>query len=193
MNLKAESLQLGLRLTPRFAQLVRGPWIFYSFGLRSMESVLAAGRRAADLTRQLLAYSGKGRFRIEPVNVSEAVSEILELIHASIPERIRLELRLDPALPAVEADRSQIQQVAMNLIINASEAIPHAGHIVIATTRTQLAPAELKGMEGLQHLAPGDYVILQVDDNGEGFSFALGRSRSNASTCAWSGTTRAFG
>ena len=125
-----------------------------------------AGQRAADLTRQLLAYAGKGQFRVEQFNISDAVGEILELIHASIPERVELQLRLERDLPAIEADPTQIQQVAMNLVINAAEAIEGAGTIKISTGRERLDRAQLAGAEGLSHLASGDYVIFQVEDNG---------------------------
>jgi PAS domain S-box-containing protein len=135
---------------------------------RLIHDVITAGQRAADLTRQLLAYAGKGRFKIETFNISDAVEEILGLIHASISERVQLQLRLDKDLPAIEADPTQIQQVAMNLIINAAEAIDGGGTITISTRREYLDRQRLAGTEGLSQLAPGDYVILQVEDNGSG-------------------------
>jgi len=135
---------------------------------RLVDEVVTAGQRAADLTRQLLAYAGKGRFKVETFSISDAVSEILELIRASIPERVQLQLRLDTDLPAIEADPTQMQQVAMNLVINAAEAIEGDGTIKISTRRELLAPEYLAGAEGLSHLAPGDYVVLQVEDNGSG-------------------------
>jgi PAS domain S-box-containing protein len=135
---------------------------------RLIDDVITAGQRAADLTRQLLAYSGKGRFRVENVNISDAVAEILELIHASIPERVQLQLRLQQDLPAIEADPTQIQQVAMHLVINAAEAIENGGTIKIWTGRERLDREHLAKTEGLNQLTPGEYVVFQVEDNGSG-------------------------
>jgi PAS domain S-box-containing protein len=137
---------------------------------RPIEEVIAAGKRAADLTRQLLAYAGKGRFTLQSFNISEAVTEILELIHASIPEHVRLQLHLDRNLPAIEADPMQIQQIAMNLVINAAEAIEESGTIRISSGRLYLGQEDLKGAEGLSHMAPGEYVFLQVEDTGSGMT-----------------------
>ncbi|MFN7994414.1 MAG: PAS domain S-box protein [Bryobacteraceae bacterium] len=134
-----------------------------------VESVITAGKRAADLTAQLLAYAGKGKFAIEIFSVSNAVSEIIELIHASVPENIELKLRLGTGLPPIEADRTQIQQIAMNLVINAAEAIDGAGVIRISTGHKQLTAEELVGAE-IAHLPPGDYVFLEVEDSGTGMS-----------------------
>ena len=137
---------------------------------RLVDDVITAGERAADLTRQLLAYAGKGHFRVESFNISDAVSEILELIHASIPERVRLQLRLEKDLPAIEADPTQIQQVIMNLVINAAEAIEGAGTVEVSTVRERLEAQDLAGTEGFSQLTPGNYVILQVEDNGVGMN-----------------------
>jgi PAS domain S-box-containing protein len=136
--------------------------------LRLIEDIITAGMRAADLTRQLLAYSGKGRFTLESFSISDVVAEILELIHASIPAQVRLELRLEKNLPTVDADPTQIQQVAMNLVMNAAEAIEGEGAIRISTGRVRLGTEDLSGTPGLTHLSPGEYVFLQVEDTGVG-------------------------
>ncbi len=88
-----------------------------------LQGVVDASERAAHLTRQMLAYAGKGRFVIEPVNLSEMASRTAELVSASIPKSVRVEFHLDQRLPPVHMDPGQMQQVAMNLIINAAEAI----------------------------------------------------------------------
>jgi len=72
--------------------------------LPALNDVIAAARRAAELTRQLLAYSGKGRFEVRAIDLSEHVREITHLLEATLPKKVRLELELDASLPAVEAD-----------------------------------------------------------------------------------------
>ena len=85
--------------------------------------VLSASQRAADLTRQLLAYAGKGRFVIASVDLCKLVSEVSTLIRASISKKISLVIDVPEDCPLVEADRAQLQQLVMNLVINGGEAI----------------------------------------------------------------------
>src|SRR6185437_2171802 len=87
-----------------------------------LQDIIRASERAADLTRQLLAYAGKGKFIIEPVEPSGLVRDISDLIRSSVPRSVDLTLDLHPSLPPTEGDRSQIQQLVMNLILNAVEA-----------------------------------------------------------------------
>src|SRR5215469_7453258 len=87
-----------------------------------LEDIIHASERAADLTRQLLAYAGKGKFVIEPVETSQLVRSISELIRTSVPRTVDLVMDLGENLPSVEGDASQIQQLVMNLILNAVEA-----------------------------------------------------------------------
>ena len=89
----------------------------------TLEEVISGGQRAAELTRQLLAYAGKGRFYLERVDLSEVVIQTGRLIHASVPPTVQLRLDLDKHLPLLLADPGQMQQVVMNLIINAVEAV----------------------------------------------------------------------
>jgi len=89
----------------------------------SLEDIVASSKRAAELTNQLLAYAGKGRFVVTRFDLSELIKEIPHLIQASIPKMVRLELALAPGLPWLEADATQIRQIVMNLVINAAEAI----------------------------------------------------------------------
>jgi signal transduction histidine kinase len=89
----------------------------------SIEQSAIAARRAADLTRQMLAYSGRASFDIRQINLSELVAENAHLFRACISKIVVLNVHLDHDLPLVNADSGQIQQVIMNLITNASEAI----------------------------------------------------------------------
>ena len=100
----------------------------------ALNDVIAAARRAADLTRQLLAYSGKGRFEVRAIDLSEDVREIAHLLTATLPKNVLLQLELGDRLPAVEADVAQIQQLVLNLVVNGAEAIGDKPGNVLVTT-----------------------------------------------------------
>ncbi|HRN53275.1 MAG TPA: PAS domain S-box protein, partial [Gemmatimonadaceae bacterium] len=102
-------------------------------------------RRAADLTRQLLAYAGKGRFVVEPVQLGRLVDEMAALLRAAVSKRATLLQELSPDLPAVEADATQLRQVVMNLITNASDAIGDADGGITLRTRASSS----RGSNGL--------------------------------------------
>ena len=88
-----------------------------------LDNVILASRRAANLTRQLLAYSGKGHFEVRPIDLSVHVRELATLLETTISKKVQLRLELTRDLPAVAADIAQVQQIVMNLVINGAEAI----------------------------------------------------------------------
>jgi PAS domain S-box-containing protein len=140
-----------------------------------LRDVLLASERASHLTRQLLAYAGKGHFVIEPVNVSRLTREISSLIQTSIPKNVQLRLELRDDVPCVEADSSQLQQLIMNLVINAAEAIPQGENgTVLVTTGMQHVDEHylLSTLVGAPEFASGDYVSLEVHDTGCGMDDA---------------------
>ena len=127
--------------------------------------------RAADLTRQMLAYSGKGRFVVRSYDLNHVVQEVTHLLEVSIPKKIALRFDLAEALPAVEADAAQIQQVIMNLVTNAADAIgDREGTIRLITGTHQLDRAYLDQVFQGQDLLPGSYVTLEVSDTGCGMT-----------------------
>jgi PAS domain S-box-containing protein len=133
-----------------------------------IENVVRAGERAADLTQQLLAYSGKGRFVVKLLDLSELVREIANLVLTTIPKMVRLDLELDSSLPPIEADSSQVQQVVMNLVINAGEAIgDRRGRVLVRTGLTDV-DEEFTLRLGQEELRAGRYVFLEVIDDGSG-------------------------
>jgi PAS domain S-box-containing protein len=104
---------------------------------RPLNEVLIATRRATDLTKQMLAYCGRANVHIEPLDLSALVREIGTLLESTISKKIILNFRLAGDLPCIDADPGQIQQVVMNLVINASDAIgEHQGEIVVTTGMT---------------------------------------------------------
>ena len=137
-----------------------------------LEAVIAASERAAELARQMLAYSGKGRFVLEQIDLSERVRETLPLIKAAIPSTVELLLNLDRRLPAIEADGAQMQQLIMNIIINGAEAIPEGttGVVTITTRGEQMDEHDLPVNEGTGavELQAGPYVVFEVADTGIG-------------------------
>jgi len=116
----------------------------------------------------LLAYAGKGRFVVEPVSLSALVEDLVSLIQASIPRKVELTLNLAPDLPAIQADRTQIEQLIMNLLINAGEAIQNETGSVIVTTEVRRASIEELGSYLTDHRKDGNYVVLRVRDTGSG-------------------------
>jgi len=138
-----------------------------------LDQVLQAGRRAADLCQQMLAYAGRGKYIVGPVDLSRLVQEIAPLVTASISKKVSVSFRLAPGLPAVEGDAAQLRQVVMNLMLNAAESLgDDAGSIVVQTGRVRhdAAPpgAEYLGAD----LHAGDFVSLEVTDTGCGMDAA---------------------
>ena len=128
-------------------------------------------QRAADLTRQMLAYSGKGRFVVEPFDLSALIEETSRLLRLSISKKCVLQLEFAPNLPMIEADAGQIRQVVMNLIINASEAMEERnGSIRLTTGSRRYGRAELDALFPRERLPPGEYVQVEIADDGCGMS-----------------------
>jgi PAS domain S-box-containing protein len=135
----------------------------------SLREIDKASGRAAELCRQMLAYAGKGRFVVEPINLSRLIEELAHLLRVSISKKVLLRCHLAEGLPAIEADPAQLRQVAMNLVINAAEAIGATeGIIAISTGVRQCDKEYLRGNHLIEELAPGQYVFLEVADTGCG-------------------------
>jgi PAS domain S-box-containing protein len=134
-----------------------------------IEDAMRALHRAADLTHQMLAYSGRGRFTARRLSLSDLVDENAHLFRASIARTTVLDLHLDPDLPPVEADAGQLQQVVMNLITNASEAIGGSpGTIRLSTGVADCSDADLGRSRLDEKPAPGRFAYVEVADSGCG-------------------------
>jgi two-component system, cell cycle sensor histidine kinase and response regulator CckA len=142
-----------------------------------LEQIVKCSQAAADLTRQMLAYSGRGQFIIEPVDLTASVRETMKLINSSIPGNVALHFELDPKLAPVEADAGQIQQVIMNLVLNAVEAIGDTSGVVWVRAQSRAVDQRYIHEELAEApIEPGAYVILEVRDSGCGMDDAV-RSR----------------
>ncbi len=136
-----------------------------------LDALISATEKAADLTRQLLAYAGKGRFVVETLSLSRIVREMTNLLRASIPKKVTVQLALKPDLPGILADRGQLQQIVMNLVINAAEAIgtEQTGTVTVATRAQEVSEADrILDEVTARPLAPGSYVRFEVADTGCG-------------------------
>ncbi len=128
-----------------------------------------AGRRAADLTSQMLAYSGKGRFVVEDIDINALVQDMSSLLDSSISKKVSLSYELSGELPAVRADATQLLQIVLNLVSNASEAVGDKGGLVrVSTDTTECDRAFLDAASADEKLAEGRYVTIEVTDTGSG-------------------------
>jgi PAS domain S-box-containing protein len=142
----------------------------------ALEEVVRATLRAADLTRQLLAYSGKGAFVVRHLHLSSEVREMATLLRTAIAKQATLSWELERDLPAINADPTQIRQIVMNLITNASDALGEAGGIItLRTGVTRLNELEGRFISPVQGEEPaekhdGPFVFLEIGDNGSGMT-----------------------
>lgn len=141
-----------------------------------IKEIQTAGQRAAELSRQMLAYSGKGSFLKEMLDLSEMVREMAQLLSVSISKKVFLKSNLAEDLPVIEGDSSQLRQVVMNLITNASEAVVEKQYdkneepfIEMETGMMEIDEEYIKDLSLIKSKpAAGNYVYLRVADNGCG-------------------------
>jgi two-component system, cell cycle sensor histidine kinase and response regulator CckA len=140
----------------------------------SVQEIEKGALRAAELTRQMLAYSGKGHFVITTLDVSALINDMADLLRTSVARTIALKLRLEQNLPAIEGDTAQMQQVVMNLITNAAEAIEDKIGVIALSTGIMNCGKDVLAQSLAVSAAPedrvpeGDYVFFEVRDTGCG-------------------------
>jgi PAS domain S-box-containing protein len=138
-------------------------------GRHYLEKIETAATRAAELTNQMLAYSGKGRFLVERIQLNRVVEEMAHLLRTVISKKAALKFDFTRNLPAIEADASQIRQIVMNLITNASEAIGDTSGVIGLGTGVVEADRKYLSATYLDDELPaGEYVYLEVSDSGSG-------------------------
>lgn len=132
---------------------------------QNIEEIKKAGDRAAALTRQLLAFSRKQVLQLQILNLNDVVSEMEKMLKRLIGEDIELRTVLDPELGTIKSDPGQIEQIIMNLLVNARDAMPQGGKLTIETKNVYLDEDYVR-----HHIAvnPGPYVMLAVSDTGIG-------------------------
>jgi PAS domain S-box-containing protein len=135
-----------------------------------LEQIEIGARRAAELTRQMLDYSGEGKLKVERLDLAAAVREMAKLLAALIPKQVELHYQFQEGLPTVEVDATQIRQVLMNLITNAAESMgDRPGRVVIALEQRFLHDEELEAFAHHQ-LKAGNFLVLSVKDTGCGMT-----------------------
>jgi CheY-like chemotaxis protein len=134
-----------------------------------LEEIVLTARRATEVCRQMLAYSGKGTMRLEEVDLSEVVAEMARMLEVSISKKTRLVYELGHGLPRALGDPTQMRQVALNLITNASEALgDDPGTVHLRTGAGHVTREELKAGLSAPEPVAGTYVWLEVEDTGCG-------------------------
>jgi len=139
----------------------------------NLAGINTAARQAAELCRQMLAYSGKGRFIIQTLDLKQLVRELGHMLEVSISKKVVLRYNFADTVPAIEADPSQIRQLAMNLIINASESIgEQSGVVTVSIGAMECTRPYLDNTVVSDDLPAGQYVYLEVADTGCGMDEA---------------------
>jgi two-component system, cell cycle sensor histidine kinase and response regulator CckA len=136
----------------------------------AVDEIQKAGKRAAALTQQLLAFSRKQVLEPKVIDLNIIVSDVEKMLHRLIGEDIELEIVLGESLGMVKADRGQIDQVILNLAVNARDAMPKGGKLVIETRNADLTAADVNRY---RYVIPGPYVVLKVTDTGCGMDAEL--------------------
>ncbi|HET7540652.1 MAG TPA: response regulator [Polyangiaceae bacterium] len=138
-----------------------------------LDNVILASRRAADLTRQLLAYSGKGHFEVRAIDLSTEVRQLASLLETTLSKKVELRLELMKDLPSIHADGAQIQQIVMNLVLNGAEAIgERSGTVRVSTGVQKIDDFSVRGLFASEPVRAGAYVFLEVQDSGCGMDDA---------------------
>ena len=138
-------------------------------GRESILQAERAGQRAAELAQQILAYSGKGKVTTQRIDLPVLVDEMAHLLSASVSKRARLSIKLRHELPAIDGDPTQIRQVVMNLITNASDAIgDKEGVITISAGMVEITEDDGIATYFNDRMTPGVYVYVDVSDTGKG-------------------------
>ncbi|MFI7540316.1 PAS domain S-box protein [Actinoplanes sp. NPDC049599] len=132
---------------------------------KDAEQIARAARRGSELTHQLLSFARREVIRPRPLDVNTVVTEVHQMLLRSIGEHITLATRTAPELPAVMADPGQLEQVLVNLAVNARDAMPAGGHLTIDTAAVIVDSDHAAGRAGLH---PGRYVRVRVSDTGTG-------------------------
>ncbi|CAN5789618.1 hypothetical protein BH10CHL1_BH10CHL1_11520 [soil metagenome] len=135
----------------------------------NIEKAIKSTELMVDLTRQLRAYTGQSDFQIEAIDINQLVKDNLGLLEAFLPKQTRLEFSLIADLPTIQIDRGQAQQLVMNLVINAAEAIQsETGRIIVETGELFVDQAHRESYKGGEWLTLGQHVYLKITDNGIG-------------------------
>ncbi len=150
-----------------YAQLIRRKFADSQAGLKEyIDAIISAARHSADLTEKLLAYARKGKLQTVQVDLHDVINESLQILEPTLDKRIQIRTRLDAAASRVMGDPSQLQNIIINLAINARNAMPNGGELTIGTETVTHDRAQPVANE--YEIRAGAYVVLSVADTGIG-------------------------
>ncbi|MDQ3366740.1 MAG: ATP-binding protein [Myxococcota bacterium] len=152
------------------AQLAMRHAVQVPAAVSSLEHIMTASARAAELCRQLLAYSGQGRFHIEEVALDALVTEMIEVLEVNVGAHAQIELALATRGTTIMVDATQLRQIVMNLVLNAAEALTPGGGTIKITTSVEQLDAATIAATSRPDITPGSYVALEVSDDGPGMT-----------------------
>jgi two-component system, cell cycle sensor histidine kinase and response regulator CckA len=132
-----------------------------------VQEILDAAKRSAGLTRQLLAFARKQTLEMRPLDLNTVINNFMKMIRRTLRENISIEYRLAPSLHVINGDIGQIEQVILNLAVNAQDAMPNGGKLIFETSDTYLDEVYASGRPGV---IPGHYVLMTVSDTGIGMN-----------------------
>lgn len=139
--------------------------------MRGLTDIQSAAERAAQLCNQMLAYAGQGSLSVEDISINELTRDTAQLLTTAISKKTALSLDLGDSIPKIHGDRSQIQQVIMNLVINASESLQDLpGKIKLKTRYLHVEKSKLQACRAGGNLEEGNYLMIEVKDTGEGMT-----------------------
>ena len=136
-----------------------------------LSDIMAAARSAANLCKQMLAYAGKSAILLDDVDLSQVIEQVYSMVRSSMSPKAHVRFELGQDSPTMHGDASQIEQVVLNLVMNAADAVDEGGgDIIVRTGTTECRQKDLVRFEGGEELIPGAYVYLEVEDDGCGMS-----------------------
>ncbi|MCA9825065.1 MAG: PAS domain-containing protein [Dehalococcoidia bacterium] len=141
----------------------------HSAARATVQDISLAGRRAADLARQMLAYAGKGRLEVQQLDFGKLVAETSGLLRSTVHKGVTIEIDAPENESFVEADATQLRQVVMNLVVNGSDAIgSNGGRVRVSLRNEKVSAAAITGAYAAPDLKPGEFIALRVTDSGCG-------------------------
>lgn len=151
-----------------YAELLAGDPAFDRRQQTALQEITKAAQRARDLVRQLLAFARRQTLEVRPLDLNQVVADLEPMLRRTIRENVDIELHLEPSLPPIQGDAGQIEQIILNLAVNAQDAMIDGGVLAIETSAATLREPDLTEADA----TPGRYVVMAIRDNGVGMDEA---------------------
>jgi signal transduction histidine kinase len=135
-----------------------------------LDQIAKIAVRASRIARQVITYVGKGQEDLEPVDLSHVIKEMLQFLRACVPRDTKLEIELPASLPAIRGNPIQIQQIVMNLVLNAREAIGDTGGVIRIAAQQRSMCGNLPALNETAEVPDGEVICLEISDTGVGMT-----------------------